>query len=120
MLVPMPTRDKPLIWLKGEIKTPPLSPEARLEAGYLLRQLQRGASIGLPHLRPMQSLGARCHELRIVDERASWRIVLRIDRDAIVIAEVFRKTTAQTPQHILEACRGRLKRYDVAARGDYE
>jgi phage-related protein len=116
----MPIRDKPLVWLRGEIKTPPLSPDARLEAGCLLRQLQRGASLALPHLRPMQSLGARCHELRIVDERASWRILLRIDRDAIVIVEVFRKTTAQTPQHILEACRGRLKRYDAAARGDDE
>lgn len=29
--------DKPLIWLRGEIKTPPLSAEARIEAGYLLR-----------------------------------------------------------------------------------
>jgi len=32
--------DKPLVWLHGEIKTPPLSPTARLEAGYLLRQLR--------------------------------------------------------------------------------
>jgi phage-related protein len=65
----------------------------------------------------MQSLGTRCHELRIVDERTAWRILLRIDRDAIVILDVFRKTTAQTPHHILEACRGRLRRYDSAVRG---
>ena len=31
--------DKPLVWLKGEVKTPPFSNQARLEAGLLLRQL---------------------------------------------------------------------------------
>jgi hypothetical protein len=40
MLGAMPPRDKPIAWLKGEVKTPPLSAAARLEAGYLLRQLQ--------------------------------------------------------------------------------
>jgi hypothetical protein len=28
-------KDKPLAWLYGEIKTPPFSKEARIEAGYL-------------------------------------------------------------------------------------
>src|SRR5687768_2345670 len=38
--------DKPLVWLHGEIKTPPFSPEARLEAGVLLRKLQQGEKAG--------------------------------------------------------------------------
>ncbi len=42
------------------------------------------------------------------------------DSDAIVILDVFRKTTKQTPQHILDACKSRLKRYDEAAKGDEE
>jgi hypothetical protein len=29
--------DKPLVWLHGEVKTPPFTPAARLEAGTLLR-----------------------------------------------------------------------------------
>jgi phage-related protein len=37
----------------------------------------------------MPGLGRGCHELRVVDERATWRIVYRIDADAIVIVEVF-------------------------------
>jgi phage-related protein len=114
----MAARDKPLVWLRGEIKTPPMSAEARIEAGFLLRQLQSGVLLGLPHLRPMRSIGARCYELRVVDERASWRIVLRIDGDAIVIVDIFRKTTVQTPEHILEMCRLRLKQYDGVVRGD--
>ncbi|MGA7501729.1 MAG: hypothetical protein WBX00_33775 [Isosphaeraceae bacterium] len=56
---------KPLAWLQGEIKTPPFSGAARLEAGMLLRQLQDGESLGMPHLRPMPSIGPRCHELRV-------------------------------------------------------
>ena len=30
------------MWLHGEVRTPPLSAAARLEAGVLLRRLQRG------------------------------------------------------------------------------
>ena len=33
---------KPLVWLKGEIKTPPFTAEGRKEAGLLLRLLQEG------------------------------------------------------------------------------
>ena len=60
---------KPLVWLSGEIKTPPFSAAARLEAGLLLRRLQRGDLLAMPLSRPMPSIGPRCHELRIVDER---------------------------------------------------
>jgi phage-related protein len=79
-------KDKPLAWLHGEMKTPPFGQAARLEAGYLLRELQRGKSLGMPHSRPMPAIGPRCHELRVVDQQVTWRIVYRVDTDAIVIA----------------------------------
>jgi phage-related protein len=104
--------DKPLVWLHGEVKSPPFSAEARLEAGYLLRLLQRGESLSLPHSRPMPTIGRRVHELRIVDQGNTWRIVYRVDPDAIVIAEVFAKRTRQTPQRILEVCMQRLAEHD--------
>src|SRR5256886_1468024 len=88
--------EKPLVWLHGQIKTPPFSEEARIEAGYLLGRLQQGESLSLPHSRPMPSIGRRCHELRVPDKGQDWRTVYRIDADAIVILEVFRKTTRQT------------------------
>jgi len=106
--------DKPLVWLHGEIKTPPFSRTARLEAGFLLRRLQRGESLGMPHSRPMPSIGRRCHELRIVDSGAAWRIVYRNDGDAIVVADVFSKKTAKTPPRVIAACARRLKEYDHA------
>ena len=84
-------KDKPLVWLHGEVKSPPLTRGARIEAGFLLRRLQQGERLGLPHSRPMPAVGTRCHELRIIDEAATWRIVYRIDTDAIVISEVFIK-----------------------------
>ncbi len=107
-------RDKPLAWLHGEIKTPPFSLAARLEAGELLRRLQDGESLPMPQSRPMPTIGRRCHELRIADVGARWRIIYRTDVDAIVIAEVFAKKTARTPLEVIENCRKRLKRYDDA------
>jgi phage-related protein len=105
--------DKPLVWLHGEVKTPPFSPAARLEAGFLLRKLQRGEALALPHSRPMPSIGPLCHELRINDTTGTWRIIYRIDSDAIVIAEVFEKKTPQTPRGVIELCQQRLRRYDM-------
>ena len=107
-------KDKPLVWLHGEVKSPPLTRGARIEAGFLLRRLQQGERLGLPHSRPMPAVGTRCHELRIIDEAATWRIVYRIDTDAIVISEVFSKKTSQTPKRIIDICRKRLKEYDDA------
>ncbi|HSE57589.1 MAG TPA: type II toxin-antitoxin system RelE/ParE family toxin [Nitrospiraceae bacterium] len=110
----MSQTDKPLVWLHGEVKTPPLSAAARPEAGILLRRLQRGARLSMPHSRPMPIVGLRCHELRIPDETAMWRIMYRIDSDAIVIAEVFSKKTQATPHQVIEKCRCRLRAYDQA------
>jgi phage-related protein len=105
--------DKPVAWLHGEIHTPPFSRAARLEAGSLLRALQRGDKLSMPHSRPMPSIGPRCHELRIADERMDWRIVYRLDSDAIVIVEVFEKKARKTPQSVIDTCRRRLRNYDA-------
>ena len=108
----MNSKEKPLVWLKGEIKTPPFSGAARIEAGYLLRLLQRGAKLSLPQSRPMSLIGTRCHELRVNDENKTWRIVYRIDADAIAILEVFEKKSQKTPQEVIENCRRRIREYD--------
>lgn len=106
---------KPLVWLRGRIKTPPFSEAARIESGTLLRRLQEGESLGMPQSRPMPSIGPRCHELRVCDENQNWRIVYRIDPDAILVVDVFGKKTARTPVKMIEACRHRLTLYDAAA-----
>ena len=104
---------KPLAILHGVIKTPPMSQRARIEAGYLLRLLQRGDPVGMPHSRPMPVIGVRCHELRIIDANKIWRIIYRVDRDAVVIADVFEKKTQKTPKRVIDACKRRLRDYDA-------
>ena len=108
----MPVGDKPLLWLHGEVKSPPFSAAARVEAGVLLRRLQRGERLSLPHSRPMPDVGKGCHELRVVDEARAWRIVYAVRPDAIVILEVFSKTTRAMPGRVLQSCRKRLAAYE--------
>jgi phage-related protein len=104
---------KPLVWLHEQPQTPPLSQKARIETGYLLRLLQSGMNLSLPQSRPMPSIGAHCHELRIRDENKIWRLFYRIDADAIVVILWTEKKTSKTPDEILELCRQRLKTYDA-------
>ena len=113
----MSGQDKPVVWLAGEVRTPPFSKDARLAAGFLLRRLQKGINVGMPAVRPMPSVARRCRELRIREENKNWRILVRIDEDAIVIADVFEKKTQKTPAKVIAACKERLKRYDATAKG---
>jgi phage-related protein len=103
---------KPLIPLEGEIKTPPFTRGARVEAGELLATIQEGESLGLPSSRPMPSIGQHVGELRIKDKSHNWRIIYRIDDDAILMVDVFDKKTQKTPKAIIESCKARLRRYD--------
>jgi phage-related protein len=109
------SESKPIVWLSGEVKTPPFSTDARIQAGFLLRKLQDGENLFMPLSRPMPSIGERCHELRIRDSETSkdWRIIYRIDVDAIILLDVFNKTTNKTPKFIIEKCKKRLKQYDL-------
>jgi phage-related protein len=65
----------------------------------------------------MPVIGARCHELRIQDQKQTWRIVYRADTDAVVIAEVFSKTTQATPTAVIKTSQRRLRAYDDAVKG---
>ena len=116
--VSMNPADKPLVWLGGEVKSPPLSKDARIGAGYLLRCLQAGHSLSMPHSRPMPAIGQSCHELRINDKASTWRILYRIDKDAILILEVLQKKTGKTPKSVIEICQRRARKYDADSRNE--
>ncbi len=104
--------DKEVIWLHGEVKTPPFSDAARIETGVYLRQLQQRVLLSMPYSRPMPSIGPRCHELRVPDEANTWRVIYRIDSSTIVIAEVFAKKTRTTPPDVIKNCQRRFAQYD--------
>jgi phage-related protein len=104
------------VWLRDQVKTPPFSQQGRIDAGTLLRRLQSGEKLSLPHSRPMPVVGPRCHELRIQDQDVTWRIMYRVDSDAVIIADIFAKKTSTTPQQVIDVCKERLRKYDNATK----
>jgi phage-related protein len=105
-----------LSWLHGQVKTPPSSKTARIESGFLLRRLRQGEELSVPQSRPMPSIAASCHELRVNDEGRTRRLMYRLDADAIPILAVFAKKTGKTPDEIIRICRKRLRDHDDASR----
>ena len=113
----MRTDAKPLIWLQDEIKTPSFAAPGRSEAGTLLRRLQLGDRLGMPHSRALPAIGASCHELRLHRSDFSRRIVYFIDHEAILILDVFAKHGRATPAAVIEQCRKRLAAYRLILEG---
>lgn len=61
----------------------------------------------------MPIIGSRVHELRVSDGRVAWRVIYRLDADAVVVVDVVQKKTMTTPRRVIEDCRRRLRRYDL-------
>jgi len=108
------SHDKPLRWMLGTLQTPPVGRGARVEAGVLLRRIQRGESVGMPDSRPMPSIGRRVHELRVDDREArkTWRILYRIDPETILVVHWFEKRMQTTARRVIDLCKKRLGDYD--------
>lgn len=109
-----PTSGKVIVWLHGEdaFRAPPLSNTALEEASALLSLVRYGRRLSMPVSRPMPRIGSRTHELRIKDVAAQWRIIYRVDADAVLLLEVFKKKTRATPMAVIENCKRRLRQYD--------
>lgn len=88
-----------------------------MEAGYYIRLLQQGDVLCMPISRPMPSIGPRCHELRIRDEKHAWRIIYRADVDGILIVDVFDKKQNKTPKDVIQNCKKALDGYDREKKG---
>ena len=110
------TKPKPLAWLHGQIKTPPFTEDGRREAGYLLRLLQQGEKLPMPQAEPLPIVGPRCGALRVRDGAHNWRIMYRVDPDAVLIVAVYPKKTRKIPQELIDRCKKRLKDYDEAVK----
>ena|SRR5579863_1942227 len=108
---------KPIVWVHGEIKTPPFTPQGRQEAGMLLRLLQEGEALRMPQAEPLPDVGDRCGALRVRDAGHNWRIMYRIDADAVLVLEVYSKKARKIPDEVIERCKQRLKRYGSAIEG---
>jgi phage-related protein len=82
----------------------------------LLRFLQEGETPGMPQAEALPDVGPRCGALRIRDAEHNWRIVYRIDADAVLVLDVYPKKTRKIPDEVLRRCKLRLKRYDAAVK----
>lgn len=81
----------------------------------LLRLLQEGEKLGMPQAEPLPDVAPRCGALRVRDAEHNWRIMYRIDSDAIVVLEVYPKKTRKIPNDVIERCKQRLRQYDSLA-----
>ena len=79
-------KDRPLAWLHGAVRTLSFSRAARLEAGFLLRRLQRGELLSMPNLARHRALA----------------------QDAM--------SYESTPKAVIATCRARLKEYENAGK----
>ena len=61
-------------------------------------------------------LSAPAAERRVRDGGHNWRIMYRVDPDAVLIVEVYPKKTRKIPQEIIDRCKKRLKDYDEAVK----
>jgi len=82
----------------------------------LLRLLQEGEKLGMPLAEPLPEVGTRCGALRVRDAGHNWRIMYRIDADAVLILDVYPKKTRKIPDEVIRRCRDRLKRYDTTVK----
>lgn len=82
----------------------------------LLRLLQEGERLGMPQAERLPDVGPRCGALRVRDAGHNWRIMYRIDPDAVLVVEVYSKKTPEIPDEVVERCKKRLKQYDATVR----
>ncbi len=61
----------------------------------------------------MPVIGPRVHELRVTDASVAWRLIYRLDPDAVVVVDVVQKQTMTTPRRVIDDCQRRLNRYDL-------
>jgi len=111
---PVNPTDKLPVWLHGEVKSPPFSRGARLEAGFHLRRLQRGERLEMRTCDRCPASDCAATRWEFMNANSTWRVVYRVDPDAVVIVEVFKETSPTTPQPVVEVSRKRLREYDDA------
>jgi phage-related protein len=82
--------------------------------------LQEGETLGMPQAEALPIVGSRCGALRIRDAGHNWRIMYRVDADAILVLEVYAKKTPRIPDEVIKRCRQRLRNYDEAVKAQHK
>jgi phage-related protein len=87
-----------------------LDDETKIEIGTLFMMLQSGQTLSEPQSKPMKSIHAKAHELRVKSKKGSYRVIyILVIADLILIPHAFTKKTQKTPQKEIEVSIKRLK-----------
>ena len=70
----------------------------------------------MPHAENLPIVGPRCGALRVRDQDHNWRIMFRVDADAILVLDVYSKKRRKIPDEVVSRCQRRLRQYDDAVR----
>jgi phage-related protein len=82
--------------------------DARAEAGYQLRELQKGNDPA--DWKPMATVGRGVREIRIMEASGAFRVVyLAAGGDSVVVLHAFPKKTQQTPRRDIELAASRYR-----------
>ena len=93
---------------RRELKRLPLA--IREDLADALARLDEGLTLSMPLSRPMPSIGAGVHELRLKDRSGAYRVVYAVIlAGTIGVLHAFKKTTRATPKANLDLARKRLK-----------
>ncbi len=82
----------------------------------LLRYLQNGLTLAMPQAEPLPVIGPHCGAIRVRDEQHNWRIMYRVDADAVVLVKVYDKKAKKIPAEVITQCKQRLNLYDKAVK----
>lgn len=81
--------------------------KARSDAGYQLRKLQRGDQAS--DFKPMPAIGKGVEEIRVWDEKGTFRIVYTARLlDAVYVLHAFQKKTQTTSKHDIDLAKTRF------------
>lgn len=100
---------KPLVWMgnsRDDLRSFP--DEARRDAGYSLRLVQRGANP--PDWKPMPTVGASVCEIRVHEDSGEFRVMYLATRpEGVYVLHCFQKKTQKTSQRDLDLASRRFR-----------
>jgi phage-related protein len=106
--------DKPLVWGGRGNQNPSVLAKSQIGSGIFASETAAERNARHASFSTAAVDWSAVPELRINDERSAWRIVYRIDSDAIIILDVFSKKNRTTPKVIVDLCKRRLREYENA------
>ena len=102
---------KPITFLGDSLSNLRDFPDAaRSQAGYQLREVQKGNDP--TDWKPMKTIGVGVREIRIREASGAFRIIyLATMEDSVVVLHAFQKKTQATPQKDIDLAANRLRKW---------